>query len=97
MGARISPIAPSPAKRAPPASTMIASAIAYMGSRVNDHISQNIASAVRNAATAPEIVIAQVAGIPSTRAGKAIVYGPANCIENKDYGCGSLGESSRPV
>jgi len=52
---------------------MIASAIAYSGSRVIDQISQKIASAVRNAATAPEIVIAHVAGIPKMRAGSAIV------------------------
>ena len=43
--------------------------------------SQNIASAVRNAVTAPEIVIAHGDPMPSIRAGNAIVYGPANCIE----------------
>ena len=56
-----------------------------------------MASAVRNAANAPEMVIAHGAPIPSSLAGNAIVYGAMNCIEKRDSGWGFSGESSRLV
>src|SRR5205085_12271048 len=73
-----SPIAPSPANNAPRASTINASVIAYSESPVTMPISQKIARAVRNAATAPDIVIAHGVEIPRMHAGIATVYGPAN-------------------
>src|SRR5262245_24541080 len=93
----ISLIAPSPAARAPPAKTARLPVMANSESPKSEHRSQNIANAVKNAAIAPPIVIIHGADIPRTRAGRARVYGAANCIEKRDSGCGVVSLSSRPV
>ena len=81
-------IAPSPAKTAPPTSVTRLAAIANQSFPITILATQNTRKAARNAAIAPAIVNAQGVPIPRTRAGIAIVYGAANCIEKRDSGCG---------
>ena len=93
---KISGDAPSPAASAPPAKTTSEPAIAYQLLPVMRAINQKAASAARKPARAPDKVIAHGVPMPSMRAGIAMEYGAANCIEKSDSGCGVAGDSSRP-
>src|SRR5687768_16456495 len=75
---KISPMAPSPAAREPPQTTISAPAIAKSESPVILPISQNNASPAKKAAIAPPAVIAVEAETPKILAGMAIEYGAAN-------------------